>query len=211
MRAGADGGGTVARAGAGIDLGVGGILVDVDLGRRRTGLGAVVETGWCGGWGGGRRCLRRRGARGSGRSIKEETRRRRSVRMTETSGNLQQYRQTLQMSLENIVTQCHFQSFTSTLEPAFVIRTVPCKPTYLPTYHLNVSTRSKSTLFSNNSSTVPNVSPKSHRPNTVINIPTHGEAAQTPILITYRHNEPLVHVSSLHDYCMILISSVSLS
>ncbi|KAJ7850555.1 hypothetical protein B0H13DRAFT_2284790 [Mycena leptocephala] len=66
MRAGADGGGTVAQAGAGIDSGVGGILVDVDLGRRRRVFGAVAGTGRCGGWGGGQRCLRRRcGARGS--------------------------------------------------------------------------------------------------------------------------------------------------
>ncbi|KAJ7894340.1 hypothetical protein B0H13DRAFT_2276488 [Mycena leptocephala] len=59
-----DGGGTSARAGAGIDSGGDGILVDLDLGRRRTGLGAVVGTGRCGGQG-GRICLRRqRGARG---------------------------------------------------------------------------------------------------------------------------------------------------
>jgi hypothetical protein len=69
-----DGGGTSARAGAGIDSGGDGILVDLDLGRRRTGLGAVVGTGRCGGRGRGRICLRRqRGARGSSRSIQDET------------------------------------------------------------------------------------------------------------------------------------------
>ncbi|KAJ7906070.1 hypothetical protein B0H13DRAFT_1881014 [Mycena leptocephala] len=38
-----------ARAGAGIDSGGGDILVDSDLGRRHTGLGAVEGTGRCGG------------------------------------------------------------------------------------------------------------------------------------------------------------------
>jgi hypothetical protein len=77
MRAGAgvDGGGMVAQAGAGIDSGGDDILVELDLGGQRTGLGAVVGTSRCGGRGSGRRCLRRRhGARGSSRSIQDETR-----------------------------------------------------------------------------------------------------------------------------------------
>ncbi|KAJ7815840.1 hypothetical protein B0H13DRAFT_1923968 [Mycena leptocephala] len=44
----ADESGTAARAGAGIDSGGGGVFVDLDLGRRCTGLGAVVVTGGAG-------------------------------------------------------------------------------------------------------------------------------------------------------------------
>jgi hypothetical protein len=67
--------GTPALAGAGIDSGGDGILVDLDLGGWRTAIGAVVRMGRCGGRGGGRICLRRRrGARGPSKA-RDEVRR----------------------------------------------------------------------------------------------------------------------------------------
>jgi hypothetical protein len=110
-----------ARAGAGIDLGEDDILVDLNLGMRCTGLGAVVGTGRCGGRrGGGQRYLCRwRGARGSGRSIQDETKKRRE----DNSDNRQSTTIPANFTdvTENLVTHCHFhfQSFmsTSTFQP----------------------------------------------------------------------------------------------
>ncbi|KAJ7910185.1 hypothetical protein B0H13DRAFT_2488205 [Mycena leptocephala] len=141
----ADESGTAARAGAGIDSGGGGILVNLDLGKAVYGLWGGWGDGPVRGQGGGRRCLRRRrGTRGSRRSIQDETKKRRE-------DNRDKRQSTTIPANSTDVTGKILSLSLSTLSILHV--------------HLNVSTRSQSTLFS---STRSNVSPKSHQRNTIM-------------------------------------------